>query len=163
MTPRPDRVRVVAALVNVQRTPGWNSQERRVLSGGVPAYLVAIRGSGSYADCWEFPGGKLEGNETIIEAARRELREELDVESAPTGAPAFPTLTLTTRTGLLFDITLLPMRIEGEPRRSTQRYVGWATLEALTAFPITQMTPAMPHFLNLLRAHQIGHNSRSTP
>lgn len=35
---------------------------------------------GPRADLWEFPGGKREPDETMHAAARREVREELDVE-----------------------------------------------------------------------------------
>jgi 8-oxo-dGTP diphosphatase len=41
---------------------------------------ILIRPNGkAYAGYWEFPGGKLEANETVAEALRRELIEEIGV------------------------------------------------------------------------------------
>ena len=43
-------------------------------------FLMTTRPAGkAYAGYWEFPGGKLEANETVQEALRRELIEEIGV------------------------------------------------------------------------------------
>ena len=43
--------------------------------------LLASRPADKPPVGWEFPGGKLEPGETVADAAQRELREELDVDS----------------------------------------------------------------------------------
>jgi 8-oxo-dGTP diphosphatase len=43
-------------------------------------FLMTTRPAGkAYAGHWEFPGGKLEASETVVEALRRELIEEIGV------------------------------------------------------------------------------------
>ena len=68
-----------------------------VLRRGDGALLFAQRPEGKpYAGWWEFPGGKVESGETVMEALERELHEELGIMVEP-GEPLevveFPTRT----------------------------------------------------------------------
>lgn len=55
-----------------------------VLVRGDGAFLLTSRPPGKvYAGYWEFPGGKVEAGETIAQALRRELREEIGLEVGP--------------------------------------------------------------------------------
>jgi len=56
-----------------------------ILIRGDGALLLSTRPEGKpYAGYWEFPGGKIEPGETVQQALRRELHEELgiDIDSA---------------------------------------------------------------------------------
>ncbi|WP_458405348.1 (deoxy)nucleoside triphosphate pyrophosphohydrolase [Methanobrevibacter sp.] len=46
--------------------------------------LATRRGYGEFINMWEFPGGKIESNESKEEALVREIREELDCTIKPT-------------------------------------------------------------------------------
>lgn len=62
-------VRVAAAII-----------VRKEKEDGRNTVFATQRGYGEYKDGWEFPGGKVEENETPKQALVREIREELDTE-----------------------------------------------------------------------------------
>ena len=55
-----------------------------VLVDGEGRFLLTSRPAGKvYAGYWEFPGGKLEAGESVEQALRRELHEELGIHIGP--------------------------------------------------------------------------------
>lgn len=42
--------------------------------------LATQRGYGEFKDKWEFPGGKIQDNESKIDALKREIKEELNAD-----------------------------------------------------------------------------------
>lgn len=123
--------------------------------GPVPVIAAVIERDGRYlvgrrpdekrhGGLWEFPGGKVDAGETWLDAARRELAEELGMRVSATGR-----LLLTVGDeGSAFVIHFLEVEASGDPVPTEHAAVAWHTPDELAAMPLA---PADARFVESLR------------
>ncbi|RLB02588.1 MAG: 8-oxo-dGTP diphosphatase MutT [Deltaproteobacteria bacterium] len=108
-----------------------------LIRDGSQRVLLAKRSEGRFKGCWEFPGGKLEEDESPEDCLRRELREELGVEVTVEGIEEAVWMPYGE-----FNLLLLLYRCElkaGEPRPLGCDGVRWFRPEELEGL---EMPPA---------------------
>jgi mutator protein MutT len=89
---------------------------------------------------WEFPGGKVHAGEDDLQAAQRELAEELDLEVASVGRVLFVAID----PGAAFEIRFVEVSVEGDPRALEHTEIRWARAEELAAM---NLAPADARFV----------------
>ena len=106
--------------------------------------LVGLRPDNKrHGGLWEFPGGKLEPGETDLEAAARELEEELNI-----GVYAVDSvLTELHDDGSPYWITFRRVRATGEPEAVEHTALRWATLQELSEM---SLAPSDATFVRML-------------
>lgn len=113
-----------------------NPENQRVLAAVLERegrLLLARRPPGKrHAGLWEFPGGKFLPGETPLAAARRELAEELGVETVSIG----PLLEAVPDSGSRFVVEFYPVEIHGEPTALEHEALAWALPEELPLYPL---------------------------
>ncbi len=98
------------------------------------SFLLSSRPEGKpYPGYWEFPGGKIEAGESVLQAMKRELMEELNV-TITHATPWFTFLMRYTHA----HVRLHCWRVhawKGEMRGMEAQQFAWQRLEAITAAP----------------------------
>jgi 8-oxo-dGTP diphosphatase len=111
-----DVIRVVAAVIE---------RDGRILLCQRPA-------GKRHAGLWELPGGKLLPGESVAEAARRELAEELAVEVLAVGE----CLLKVPDPGSAFVVEFHPVKISGDPEALEHEALGWFRPDELAALDL---------------------------
>ena len=120
-------------------------------------YLICQRPAHKrHGGLWEFPGGKREPGETHLDAARRELAEELGVRVRSVG----DVLLSIADPGSEFVIEFVPTEIDGEPQRIEHPDIRWLTLDEL---PSLQLAPSDGRFVTHLMNGAAGDRAQSAP
>jgi mutator protein MutT len=108
-------------------------------------YLICLRPAHKrHGGLWEFPGGKLEPDEGLAEAADRELREELGLELVSLGATLFSYR----EPDSPFQIEFVPVDAAGDPLALEHTQVRWAAFRELEGL---RLAPADRAFAATLR------------
>lgn len=86
---------------------------------------------------WEFPGGKLEPNETTVQCLQRELLEELSIR--PLGIERIELQTSDYPDGGRFEVAYcFVSTFSGEPKNNVFEEIRWVTTEELKQLDILE-------------------------
>lgn len=97
--------------------------------------LLSQRKAGTHqGGLWEFPGGKLEPGETLSEALKREILEELGI-GVLTHQPLIRVTHRYSDHTVLLDVHRVT-RFEGDPRGMEGQPLAWVTLEQIGEYPL---------------------------
>mgnify|MGYP000002639307 CR=1 FL=1 len=113
--------------------------------------LICQRSESHHKRAWEFPGGKIEFNESHQEALKRELNEELSIncEIGPHFHSVFYKHNISTQLNLH---AYLIHNFTGKPKCLVHSQILWVTLQELSDY---NFLPAdLPLVENLLNRHK---------
>lgn len=109
-----------------------------VIRNSADQILIAQRGAHQHqGGLWEFPGGKVEDGESVLQALRRELAEELAIEVSGTPRPLCQVAHDYGDRQVLLDVWLVD-QFRGTPRALESQPLRWVASGALRSadFPV---------------------------
>jgi 8-oxo-dGTP diphosphatase len=127
-----------------------------ILLGPDGRFLLNSRPAGKpHAGSWEFPGGKIESGESVIDALARELREELAIEIG-TEADDCRQIAVVEHDYPHARVRLHPCIVthwHGEPRPAEGQRISWQSLwdDETTVSPVLPATLPLIEDLRRLR------------
>jgi 8-oxo-dGTP diphosphatase len=127
-----------------------------IISRPDDSFLLTCRPAGKpYAGYWEFPGGKIEVNESPTQALSRELHEELGItvnRAAPwiTRTFTYPHATVYLRFYRVTDW-------QGEPVAREHQQLAWQTADNITVSPLLPANQPILRSLTLPSIYAITH------
>jgi len=124
----------------------WNDQQQ-ILIDRRPQ-------SGLLGGLWEFPGGKIESDETIEACIRREIKEELDIEVA-VGSHLITIDHAYTHFKVTLEVHYCTY-LSGEPQPLECDEIRWVTVQELEQFPFPKAN------VEIIKAIQIRESNRLT-
>ncbi len=121
-------------------------------------FLLAQRPKGKvYEDWWEFPGGKVEPNESVVDALKRELHEELGVDITK----AYPWFVVRHQYAHA-NVRLHVYRVTawtGEPHGKESQAFRWQTINRIDVAPLLPAAAPMIRALALPQTYAITNAS----
>jgi 8-oxo-dGTP diphosphatase len=125
-------------------------------------YFVCQRHPGKrHGGLWEFPGGKSHLGESLKDALRRELKEELGLRKIEIGFELYVGREIDS----IYDIHFVEVRTSESPVLYEHLQSVWATTHELQRLPLAPMDAEFVRFLFDIEAHassQTTHCGRST-
>jgi mutator protein MutT len=107
-------------------------------------FLICRRPEGkNHGGLWEFPGGKVDAGESVVEAVRRELQEELAVEATHVGSILFSVHDQ--KSG--FEIQFMATAVAGDPVALEHTHIAWSSRSELLSYSLAPSDRAFATFI----------------